>query len=136
MGVGLPVTQLKLPPQARQAMLAHAAFCHPDECCGLLAGDGGGLVRFVYALTNAEPSPITYTIDAREHFGALQHAERNGWELIGAFHSHPHGPPRPSATDLARAAEPDWAYVIVSEQRLHAFRIVDRIPTPVELLPA
>lgn len=134
MGSGIPLT-LILPRQARQAMLAHADYCHPNECCGLLAGDPGGLVHFVYPLTNADHSPISYTVDPREHFEALKHAERNGWELIGAFHSHPQGSPRPSATDLARASEPDWVYVIVSERALEAFRIVDRAATLVALLP-
>ncbi len=67
----------------------------------------------VYCLTNEEHSESAYTIEPVEHFGALQHAERQGWELAGAFHSHPHSSPYPSATDLRLAAEPDWLYVIV-----------------------
>lgn len=125
---------LVLPQQGREAILAHADFCFPNECCGLLAGEAEGRVRFVYPLTNADNSPTSYTIEAREHFEAWRHAERHGWELLGAFHSHPLGPNHPSHTDRERAAEPDWAYVIVSDGDLRAYRIVNRAVTRIELL--
>lgn len=130
------MTRLVLPRQGLEAILAHADFCFPDECCGLLAGEVGGLVRFVYPLTNAATSPVSYTIEPREHFEAWRHAERHGWELLGAFHSHPQGPDQPSVTDLALAAEPAWAYVIVSNRNLRAYRIADQVATEVELVLA
>jgi proteasome lid subunit RPN8/RPN11 len=67
----------------------------------------------VYCLTNAEHSESSYTIDPTEHFRALQHAESQGWQLVGAFHSHPRSHAFPSATDLRLAAEPEWYYLIV-----------------------
>jgi proteasome lid subunit RPN8/RPN11 len=66
----------------------------------------------VYPLDNTQASATAYTIDPVGHFGALRHAERNGLELIGAFHSHPTGSAEPSATDVRLAAEPDWRWVI------------------------
>jgi len=128
------MTRLVLPPQGLEAILAHADFCFPDECCGLLAGEENGLVRFVYPLTNADTSPVSYTIEPREHFEAWRHAERHGWELLGAFHSHPKGPDQPSVTDRALAAEPGWAYVIVSNRKLHAYRIAGHVVTEIELV--
>ena len=50
------------------------------------------MVRFVYPLTNSNPSPTSFTIDPTEHFHSWRHATANGWDLIGAFHSHPDGP--------------------------------------------
>lgn len=97
-------------------MIAHSRFCLPAEACGLIAGertDSGLQVRMVYSLTNADDSPVAYTIDPMEHFRALQHAEHNGWELIGAFHSHPTGSGYPSHTDVGKAAEPDWAWCVI-----------------------
>lgn len=102
-----------LDPQITAAMVAHARFCAPEEACGLLAGQPGGPPRMVYALTNADASPIAYTVDPDEHFAALRHAERSGMELIGAFHSHPRSAAVPSRTDIVRALESDWLYVIV-----------------------
>jgi proteasome lid subunit RPN8/RPN11 len=115
------VATLVVPASCVEAMLAHARNTLPDECCGLLAGDDQ--VRFVYPLSNSDPSPTTYTIAPQEHFHAWRHATARGWDLIGAFHSHPHGPPHPSPTDVAMAGEPAWFYLIVHAGRVRAFLI-------------
>jgi len=107
---------MELPAEIREAMIAHARFCLPEEACGLLAADGEGRLRMAYCLTNAEHSPVVYTLEPREHFRALRHAEGQGWHLAGVFHSHTHSPAYPSATDAARALEPDWLYLLVSLQ--------------------
>lgn len=109
-------------------MLAHAYGCHPEESCGLLAADPAGRVRMAYPLTNALHSPTSYTVDPTEHFRALKHAERAGWDLIGVFHSHPHSSGYPSPTDVRLAAEPDWLYVLVGMENydrptIRGFRI-------------
>ena len=119
---------MEIPRQIRDAMVAHARFCFPEEACGLLAFDDGGRVRMVYALTNTEHSPVAYTVDPSEHLKAMRHAERNGWELAGVFHSHTHSPAYPSPTDVDRAVEPGWVYVLVSLEdderpEVRAFRI-------------
>jgi len=98
----------------RAAVVAHARFCYPNEACGLLAVDGAGALRMAYCCTNVEQSPVSYTVDATEHLRAMVHAERNGWALGGVFHSHTHSPAHPSRTDVARALEPEWLYVLVS----------------------
>ena len=79
-----------IPGQIREALLAHAFACHPEESCGLLASDPSGRLRMAYPLTNALHSPTNYTIEPTEHFRALKHAELSGWEISGVFHSHPH----------------------------------------------
>ncbi|MDX1691724.1 MAG: M67 family metallopeptidase [Acidimicrobiia bacterium] len=104
---------MELPAQIRQAMIAHARFTYPEEACGLLAADDEGRLRMVYCLTNAEHSPVAYTLDPTEHVRAWRHADRNGWRLAGVFHSHTHTAAVPSKTDVARALEPDWLYVLV-----------------------
>lgn len=108
-----PPRRLEVPAQIHEAMVAHSRFCYPEEACGLLAADSEGRFRMAYCLTNAEHAEVSYTIDPTEHFRALQHAESRGWDLAGAFHSHPHSPAFPSSTDLRLAAEPDWVYLIV-----------------------
>lgn len=104
---------LDIPTQIYEAMVAHSRFTYPEEACGLLAADDRGRLRMVYCLTNADHSAVSYTIEPTEHFRALQHAESHGWELVGAFHSHPESPAWPSTTDVRRAAEPEWVYLIV-----------------------
>jgi len=93
-------------------IVEHARSEYPNEACGLLAVDGDGCVRHAYALTNADRSPVSYTVDPDQHFAALTDAETRGWALGGSFHSHPRTDPIPSQTDIARALEPDWIYVI------------------------
>lgn len=79
----------------------------------MLAIDGDRVVR-VYPTGNDDPSPTSYTIPPQEHYDALVDAESSGWQLSGVFHSHPKGPASMSASDLAKIAEPDWVYVVVS----------------------
>ena len=124
--------RLLLPPPAATAIRAHETYSLPAECCGLLGGQAD-VVRFVYPLTNARPSPTTFTVDPTEHFRSWKHASANGWDLIGAFHSHPAGPGQPSITDLALANEPDWIYVIVTAGEISGWVIADRRAEPVTI---
>lgn len=67
----------------------------------------------VYPCRNADASPVAYTIEPADHHAALVDAESHGWKLGGVFHSHPKGKATMSATDLDKANEPDWLYVVV-----------------------
>lgn len=91
----------------------HCRRALPNEGCGLLALDGDRVVD-VYPTANADESPVSYTIPPKEHYEAVMDAESKGWEIRGAFHSHPHGPARMSASDLERALEPGWLYLVVA----------------------
>ena len=113
----------QLPDQIRRAILAHAENCVPNECCGLLAIDSEGRFRFAYPLSNADPSPVSYTIDPDEHFQAMRHAESVAWEIAGVFHSHPSGTAMPSMIDVQSALEPDWMYLIAAPGEIRGFYI-------------
>ena len=117
---------MKIPAALADELLAHCRAELPNEACGLLAGDEWG-VRKVYCLPNADASPVAYTVDPTGHFDALKNAERNGWDLIGAFHSHVSAPAHPSPTDVGGAAEPDWVWLVAGPMtgstELRAFRI-------------
>jgi proteasome lid subunit RPN8/RPN11 len=106
-----PVVHLR--DHLRQEIIDHCLSELPNEGCGLLAMDGD-LVMKVYPARNVEPSPTSYTVDPEEHYRALHDAESNGWRLGGVFHSHPNGPAEMSPTDLEKALDPDWVYVVVS----------------------
>lgn len=119
-----------LPPQIIEAAIAHGRFAYPEEACGLLAVDDGGAVRMAYCLTNVDRSQYRFTVDPSEHYRAMRHAERHGWEIGGVFHSHPFSPAYPSATDVAGALDPTWLYVVVGlaephDPEVRAFSIVD-----------
>lgn len=116
-----------------EQMLVHLRSAFPAEGCGLLGGHGETVLG-VYPVRNADESPVHYTLDGREQLEATEAIEKQGWDLIGIFHSHTRTRPFPSATDIemARVAEdfyPDALYVIASLARrqspeVRAFRIV------------
>ena len=96
----------------RRQIVDHCIAGLPNEGCGLLAFDGDELVQ-VYPTGNDDASPTSYTIPPQEHYDALVDAEAEGWELRGAFHSHPSGPPAMSHADVARALRPHWVYLVI-----------------------
>lgn len=104
---------LSFPDEMIEAFVAHARYCYPEEACGLVAVDPVGRPRMAYCLTNIDGSRYRYTLDPTEHFRAMQHAAKYGWEIGGVFHSHPVSDAVPSETDVAQAPDSTWFYVIV-----------------------
>lgn len=90
---------------------AHLEAGKPNEACGLLGGQDGRVLK-VYPVPSARPSPVRYLMEPGAQVEAMTEIDERGWELVGIFHSHPAGPPVPSATDVAEAYYPDSAYLI------------------------
>ena len=85
-----------------EEIVAHAKAEYPNEACGVLAGQGGRPVR-VYAMRNAEASPVVYRFDSAEQVQVFRELDDRGWDLLGIFHSHTHTEAYPSPTDRADA---------------------------------
>ncbi|TCD02034.1 M67 family peptidase [Erythrobacteraceae bacterium CFH 75059] len=86
------------------AVTAMAARQAPEECCGLLLGRAGTVTRAIPA-ANVHPHPHAFFFIAPEVLLAVQRSARaRGLEVLGCYHSHPQGPPEPSAADRAMAA--------------------------------
>lgn len=95
-------------------MRAAAAAALPHEACGILLGEGGRIVA-ARAARNVHPAPRThFEIDPRALIDAHRAARAGGPEVIGYFHSHPEGPPEPSATDRASAAGDGRVWAIIA----------------------
>lgn len=114
------------------AIVAHALDGLPDEACGLLAAPAeadSGSVRAIYPCRNAAASARLYELHPLDHLRADRDADGKGLQITGVYHSHTHTDAWPSPTDVARAPDPDWHYVIVSlrhpEPAMRSFRIVD-----------
>lgn len=91
-----------------------AARAHPAECCGLLLGGGGRIVRAVpTANVHADPR-AHFEIDPAALIAAHRAAREGGDPVAGYYHSHPNGLPRPSATDAAMASGDGRVWAIVS----------------------
>ncbi len=53
-------------------------------------------------------------MDPRDQIEAMRDMREHNEELFGIYHSHPHSPAEPSATDLEQAEYPEALYIIVS----------------------
>ncbi|MGN6500412.1 MAG: Mov34/MPN/PAD-1 family protein [Tsuneonella sp.] len=115
--MALEVTRAQL-----AVLLAYAVEAHPCEACGLLLGREGRIEE-VRLCANIHPSPEThFEIDPQALIDAHRAARAGGPQVIGYWHSHPLGPPRPSATDRANATGDGRAWAIVGEGRVAWWR--------------
>jgi len=99
--------------RAHDDIVSHARETAPAECCGLLIGSSGAIVEAVRTRNIAE-DPNRFEIQPADHIHARRVARLRGLEVLGFYHSHPHSPATPSATDLAEASYPEHLYLIVS----------------------
>ena len=116
-------------------MLAHVNRLFPEEACGLVSGIDGRAAR-LYPVENVRHSPVAFEMEPVQQIKALLAMEAEGLELIAIYHSHPHGPARPSTTDVANAYYPDAVQLIISlanrqQPSIRAFTIIDGVVTEV-----
>jgi [CysO sulfur-carrier protein]-S-L-cysteine hydrolase len=135
----MPEDSLRLDRSARDALVAHAYTCYPEEMCGLLAGPAGASdADTFYPCGNDAASARIYSLNPRDYLRAERDAEDRGSEIIGVVHSHTHTEPYPSPTDVAQAPDPGWHYMIVSLKReapeIRSYRIVGGLITEVAVL--
>jgi proteasome lid subunit RPN8/RPN11 len=117
------------------AMLEHVQADYPLEACGLLGGEEGRALR-LYRVDNRLQSSTRFEMNALQQVRAMLDIEAQGMALAAVYHSHPHGPARPSSLDVAQAYYPEAVQIIVSletpqQPEVHAFYIVDGVVTEV-----
>lgn len=99
-------------------MVAHAKADLPNECCGILAGPDGKVMK-AYRMSNVEASPYRFSMDPMELVKVDSEAGEKDWELLAIYHSHTGSEAYPSDTDVRIAKGtaglwPDVRYVLVS----------------------
>lgn len=101
---------------------AEAARAYPHECCGIMLGDGQ-TIRALEPARNVHPAPEThFEIDPRVLIDAHRAAREGGPQVMGYYHSHPHGPPEPSAADRAMAGRDGCIWAIAGEGEVRFWR--------------
>ncbi|WP_255151229.1 desampylase [Halorarius halobius] len=105
---------MELAAGVRAELLAHAREGAPEEVCGVLAGRGDRVTAIERVANVADTPGTRYELDPGEQVAAMRAIEERGEEVVGFYHSHPRGPPAPSATDERLATWPDHLYCIVS----------------------
>lgn len=130
------MSDLTIPHQIIDELIAHARELDPYECCGFLAGTGQTVsrvyriknivsldgaaetasfddakLRHLSRLSSEEKAEIAFIMDAQEMFQAVKDMRKHGLTLQVVYHSHPHDPARPSVTDIkiANEWEENWS---------------------------
>ena len=103
-------------------MLRHAESARPRECCGVLVGRDDEILQAV-AARNLADDPNRFLLDPADHIAIRRDTRTAGLAVIGFYHSHPHSPAHPSASDLAEASYPDHLYLIVGTDGVRLFRL-------------
>jgi proteasome lid subunit RPN8/RPN11 len=130
---------VRIPAKLYRQAIDHATFCLPEEACGLVGGLDG-VAAWITPITNQLHSPVRFRMDPSEQLRAFQSLEAQSIELIAIFHSHPQGPPNPSATDVREFNYPGVLTLIISpiqgDWQMRAFWIqADRVSEePIEII--
>lgn len=109
--------------EVHTALIAAARAAHPCEACGILLGEGGH-IRAVRPTRNVHPAPHThFEIDPQALIDAHRAARAPGGpQVIGYYHSHPHGLAEPSATDCASASGDGRIWAIIAGEDVRCWR--------------
>jgi proteasome lid subunit RPN8/RPN11 len=116
-----------LPGAIAQKIIALARESPDREVCGLLGAGPWGVTCYPVANVAAQPR-CRFELDPKAQIEAMRQMRERDESLFAIYHSHPAGPPVPSATDIGEAAYRDVLYLIVCgklrDGGLRAFRIV------------
>lgn len=130
---------LTIDQETHDAIVSHARRDHPDECCGVVAGQAGSdqPTRFI-PMVNAARSPTFYEFDSMDLLRLYREMDANDEEPVVVYHSHTATEAYPSRTDISYASEPGAHYVLVSTRdadtvEFRSFHIVDGAVTEEEV---
>jgi [CysO sulfur-carrier protein]-S-L-cysteine hydrolase len=110
-----------------KALVRHAQQESPQECCGLLMGEGE-VITHHRPMRNVLQSRVRYEIEAQALFRFFKDLRDASQKHLGIYHSHPASEAYPSETDVRESFYPGCAYFIVSlkdarSPQVRAFRI-------------
>lgn len=124
--------ELRISSKLHAKLLAIAAESPDAEVCGLLVGRDR--VDHIIPAANVAPDPRRrFEIDPKVLFAALRVERAEGDKVLGYYHSHPTGSPRPSATDTAQAAVDGRVWLIIANGHAAAWALNEaRIFRPID----
>lgn len=112
------MTRVLLPIDCAGAIFRHLGQAMPNEGCGLLVGQWKGDELLVTDIADSpnisEEAATAFEIDPGVRLKTQRAARDAGLEVVGHFHSHPNGEPRPSDCDREQARmEPELVWLIM-----------------------
>ena len=103
-----------IPAALAELILAHAAAGSPREACGLLLGDAAAIVEARPSANIAADPYTAFLLDPATRVAAERAARTGGPAVVGWYHSHPSGDPRPSVADAAAVGPGGALWLIVA----------------------
>jgi proteasome lid subunit RPN8/RPN11 len=105
---------MRLARELYDQIVAHARAEAPNECCGVVATNGGGSATRVFPAANKHASPLRFEIDGRDLIRILDAIDDDDLDVGAIYHSHTRTAPEPSQTDVNHAAAwPGALWIIV-----------------------
>ena len=111
----MTTSEIRLPRKLTNRLL-HLAQISPDsEICGLIGANSDGQPATCYPIDNSADTPQNrFLLDASQQIAAMKQMRDRDENLFAIYHSHPHTPALPSATDVEQAAYPEALHLIIS----------------------
>ena len=107
-----------------------------EEVCGILIGKkkkGKILIDEVKKVENVANSRFLFEISPYDLYNAYIYAQKMNKDVIGIFHSHPHGSANPSSLDAKGIKETGLVWMIVGKDDVKAFLYDDKLNKIIEL---
>ena len=96
---------IKIPRQLLAELITHALQDDPNECCGLLLGNGDEADELL-RMSNVNKKPISrYTMQPGELVEAQEKISKSDREFVAIYHSHTFTQGYPSLTDVKNAVK-------------------------------
>ncbi len=106
--------EIILPRRLVNRILHQAQSSSELEICGLIASTDGQPTDCIVIDNVSNKPDRLFCMDPQAQINAMRKFREQGKELFAIYHSHPHSPAIPSATDLAEAGYPQALYLIIS----------------------
>lgn len=123
--MGSSTPTLTVTREVYDAIVGHAERGVPEEVCGVLGGEHAAEESRAVAVREAENAAATprstYELEPTEQMELMESIHGEGYDVVGFYHSHPAGPPCPSATDERQATWTGYSYVIVVLEGAHPY---------------
>lgn len=111
----MPIETVVIKPAARSSILTAADAAYPLECCGVVLGRKD--IESAVELPNvADDRARRFVVCPQGLLQSVGEARRRGLDVVGFFHSHPHGPPAPSEEDIAKAGTWPGYYQLIASR--------------------
>ncbi len=108
----------------------------PNEACGVLVGrieSGRIVVVKVVPIKNSRPSDRSFELDPQEHYRAWNLADKEGLDIVGVYHTHPHSQARPSTWDRKTMENDRSLWIIAGIDGIKGYEWDDGVK-PVEII--